>query len=530
MGRWLPDDYGSTHKVVIEKFLKISNKSGATVPFVLNHAQQEVLTKLTGRDVIPKPRQEGISSLFLACFFLDCLAYENLRCVVIAHDSDSTERLFQRVHFFLNNFQGGKIETETSTKREIRFVNTNSTFYVETAGTKTAGRSGTINRLLCSEVAFWPDPKTLTAGLLQSVPQENSMIVFESTGNGAETWYHRRAIAALNPRNEYGLHFLSWQDFPEYTDEWPQAETYQLDPLYEEEQVFNDHNLTPGQMSWRRRKIDDMDGDLALFRQEYPLTLDECFQTRGQSFFHRVQYEDIGDRWQPHTDSSYFTYDTEHPRPQHHYGIGVDVGGGVGGDSSVVEVFSLEDYRQVGEYVNNNISPDEFSRILSWIGEFFNYAPINLETNNHGILTLYQLLEEYPIENIYRDERFTQTTYDRGTQTTRRSKPIIIGNLRRALAGGLTVVSPYLRGELSSFIEKATSDVTTKLEARDGAHDDSVIAAALANEVLLRHAEQIAYDVDRPQVINPEADFTFRAILANYNQSKFPIGHNLLPR
>ena len=94
----------------------------------------------------------------------------------------------------------------------------------------------------------------------------------------------------------------------------------------------------------------------------------------------------------------------------------------------------------------------------------------------------------------------------------------------------MTVVSPYLRGELSSFIEKATSDVTTKLEARDGAHDDSVIAAALANEVLLRHAEQIAYDVDRPQVINPEADFTFRGILANYNQSKFPIGHNLLPR
>ena len=71
MAKWLPDDYGSTHKVAIEKFLKISNKSGGTVPFGLNHAQREVLSELTGRDVIPKPRQEGISSLFLACFFLD---------------------------------------------------------------------------------------------------------------------------------------------------------------------------------------------------------------------------------------------------------------------------------------------------------------------------------------------------------------------------------------------------------------------------------------------------------------------------
>ena len=528
MSKWLTDNYGASHKTAIEKFLKISNKAGITVPFNLNYAQQEILGELTGRDIIPKPRQEGISSLFLACFFLDCLAYENLRCVVIAHDSDSTERLFQRVHFFLNHFQSGKIETETSTKREIRFVATNSTFYVETAGTKTAGRSGTINRLLCSEVAFWPDPKSLTAALLQSVPQENSMIVFESTGNGAETWYHRRAIAALNPRNEYSLHFLSWKNFPEYQDEWPQEETYNLDREYEEEQVLTDYGLTPGQMSWRRRKIDEMDGDLGLFRQEYPLTLEECFQTRGQSFFHRVSYEDIGDRWQEHPESQYLCYDTEHPRPHNHYGIGVDVGGGVGGDSSVVEIFSLEDFRQVGEYVNNNISPDEFARVLSWIGGLYNQALINIETNNHGILTLYQLIEEYPINCIYRDDRFSQTTYDRGTQTTRRSKPLIIGNLRRALASGLTVVSTYLRGELSSFIEKNTSDVNTRLEARDGCHDDSVIATALANEVLLRQATQLAYDVDIPVVINPEADFTFGAILAKHRQPRYPIAHNLL--
>ena len=79
MSKWLTDNYGASHKTAIEKFLKISNKAGITVPFNLNHAQQEILGELTGRDIIPKPRQEGISSLFLACFFLDCLAYENLR-------------------------------------------------------------------------------------------------------------------------------------------------------------------------------------------------------------------------------------------------------------------------------------------------------------------------------------------------------------------------------------------------------------------------------------------------------------------
>ena len=95
--RWLPSDYGKTHTEAIEKFLKVSNKSGTTVPFIPNASQQRVLARLSGRDIIPKARQQGISTLFLACFFLDCLVYENLRCVVIAHDADSTERLFQRV-------------------------------------------------------------------------------------------------------------------------------------------------------------------------------------------------------------------------------------------------------------------------------------------------------------------------------------------------------------------------------------------------------------------------------------------------
>ena len=112
---WLEPDYGVKHREAIERFLHISNKSGRKVPFELNNAQQRVLARLSGRDIVPKARQQGITSLFLACFFLDCLAYENLRCVVIAHDADSTERLFQRVHFYLDNFIGEPIENISST-------------------------------------------------------------------------------------------------------------------------------------------------------------------------------------------------------------------------------------------------------------------------------------------------------------------------------------------------------------------------------------------------------------------------------
>lgn len=533
MTEWLPTDYGETHRSAIERFLRISNKSGTTVPFVLNNAQQKVLANLTGRDIVPKARQQGITSLFLACFFLDCLAYENLRCVVIAHDADSTERLFQRVHFYLDNFIGEGIEIVSSTKREIRFVATNATFYVETAGNTKSGRSGTINRLLCSEVAYWPDPKAMTAGLLQSVPSTNSLVVFESTGNGAQTWYHRRCLTALNPRSEYAIHFLNWKDFKEYektlTEADEQSVYESLDPTYEEPEVLARHSISAGQLAWRRAKIEEMDGDLRLFKQEYPLTLDECFQTRGQSYFHRVSYEDIGPRWQRHGDSPYLMLDSDHPYPGHHYTVGADISGGVGGDYSVVEVLCLNTMRQVGEYVDNFTSPDEFADIIVWIAQIFNNAWVNLETNNHGGVTATEILQKYPRNLLFTKDGLTGNTYGIGTQTTRSSKLQVMGNLRKSLAQGLTIVSTYLQGELSSFIEKPVSDMSSKLEATQGAHDDAVIALGMSNEALISLEEYLAYQGIGPtKVINPDAEFTMRAILQAHRAQAYPCQSGLL--
>ena len=533
MSHWLSDNYGTTHIEAVERFLKISNKAGHTVPFIVNNAQRRVLARISGRDIIPKARQQGITSIFLACFFLDCLAYENLRCVVISHDADSTERLFQRVHFYLDNFIGDPIEIVSSTKREIRFVSTNATFYVETAGNTKSGRSGTINRLLCSEVAYWPDPKAMTAGLLQSVPAENSLVAFESTGNGAQTWYHRRCLTSLNPRSEYTLHFLNWKDFPEYTKDLDtQEEEYvykSLDPVYEEPEVLAQHNLSPGQLSWRRGKIDEMDGDLRLFKQEYPLTLDECFQTRGQSFFHRVPFKDIGTRWQTHSQSHYLSYDTDHPLPNYHYVLGADVSGGVGGDYSVVEVLCLETKQQVAEYVDNFTSPDAFAGIIIWIGEMFNNAHVNIETNNHGGVTVTELLNKYPRDLLFSSRGLTGAVYGVGTQTTRTSKLMIMGNLRKSLAQGLSIVSTYLQGELSSFIEKPISDISSRLEATTGAHDDSVIALGIANEALLALEIFLAYQGQgQVKVVNPEAEFTMKAILRDHWQEQYPASSGLI--
>ena len=63
-----------------------------------------------------------------------------------------------------------------------------------------------------------------------------------------------------------------------------------------------------------------------------------------------------------------------------------------------------------------------------------------------------------------------------GFRTTSRTKPIIVGKLRTALASDVIIHSPILKGELDTFIEH--EDGT--LGAQDGAKDDRVMAAAMA--------------------------------------------------
>ena len=104
-----------------------------------------------------------------------------------------------------------------------------------------------------------------------------------------------------------------------------------------------------------------------------------------------------------------------------------------------------------------------------------------------------------------------------------------MGNLRKSLAQGLSIVSTYLQGELNSFIEKPVSDLSSRLEATQGAHDDSVIALGMANEALMALEEFLAYQGKGiPKVIYPEAEFTMKSILDKHRQAEYPCTSGLV--
>lgn len=471
--------------LAITTMFRIVDKDGRDVPFELNSPQQQLDDSITGRDIIPKARQRGVSSFFLARYTAACLIKRNVRAVVVSHESDATQRLFDRCHYYVSNVRGPAPEVGRAGLNVMTFPKTNSQIYIGTAGSRKFGRGDTITHLLCSEYAYWPHPKELLSGLLDAVPTSGE-IAIESTGNGSGNDYHRRVIRAAEGKSQWKCHFFSWLDAPEYRvpldEEQAEFVMNNLDEDLEEPQLVSDWGVDAEQIIWRRQKLEEKDYDLALFKQEYPLTLAECFQAAGQSIFHKVNFQPTG-AWK-YQGSHLYTLDP-HPMQGMTYVLGADPAGGIGdaGDNSAIEIFCVDLQEQVAEYSHNRIAPDAFGEKVNDLGRMFNNAFVVVESNNHGPVTLDALRRlEYDDSLIYYMDNATAMGYeDRGLmqmgfRTSSRTKPIMIGKLRTAVASTWIIHSEMLADEMSTFIEHETGE----LAAQKGAHDDRVMASACA--------------------------------------------------
>jgi hypothetical protein len=509
--------------LIIETMLQIADKDGNDVPFVLNPAQRLLDSRLTGRDLVPKARQEGVSSYVLGRYLAACLMRRNVRAVVISHDQESTQRMLRRVMYYIEHMRGPKPVIKNMSANEITFPKMDSMFYIGTAGSRRFGRGDTITHLHCSEYAYWPNPANLIKGLFQAVPKSGEIII-ESTGNGYND-YHRRCMRAYQGKSLWGVHFLPWNTFPEYTLDLSidESERFmsQLDEELEEPRLAA--FLSPGQLAWRRMKLEELDFDMLAFKQEYPMTIDECFQATSQSVFHKVVFGPTA-RWKK-VDRGTFQLDG-HPREDLTYVIGADVSGGVGKDASVAEVLCVDTNEQVYEYITNRLDPEAFGDRIVSIARMFNMAFIVPEQNNHGILTLNTIQKQYPHGKIYSgpvtadedDKRLMQMGY----RTTKRTKPLMIGALRAALAHEeIRVYSSTLNNELSTFIEFEDGS----MGAQDGCHDDTVIALACAYIGLGKAALAVAFAKKRALHIKKRTPFSFDSIIEDLESAgrKWPI-------
>lgn len=516
----LEEYHGDFEKFANEQ-IKIVTKDASKgfVPFELNEAQKYITKQLdkqiaeTGkvRAIILKARQQGISTYCSARVFWKSYFSPHSRSVVMAHDSATSDALFNMSKNLIRNMSGElKPKEHMSNAKEIK-INTPwyedkeaiGSYRLYTAGSPEAGRGTTPTIAHLSEVAFWTHDEKILAGMFQGISAaEGTEVILESTANGASGEFYRLWKGAVAGENEYVPIFLPWFWTTEYTRTPPEG----MELSVEEEKVMrmakNDYgvDLTLGQMYWRRLKV--AEGGSLKFKQEYPQTPDEAFLVSGANVFNienlqklvpqavqrRMDFDVASKMWDECREGKLEVWD--YPQWDSPYVVAADVALGVGQDYSVAVVLDNQ-YRVVAMYRDNRIDPSTYGELLFYLGRYFNNAFLCVESNSMGIATL-QRLEQMNYVNLYKQTKIANVSNEDGMRlgfrTTSASKPAIIGNLKNLIDHEeIMIPSNTIIQECKDYI----STDTGKTEAAAGCTDDCVMALAMACEVLRTHWDRL---------------------------------------
>lgn len=276
--------------------LKIKTKDGKTVPLELNkaqlyaHARMEQQLKETGkvRALILKARQQGFSTYVGARFYHKSSLNSGVSVFILTHEQAATDNLFNMVARY-HEHTPLKPATGAANAKELLFNKLDSGYGVATAGQKAVGRSKTIQLFHGSEVAFWPNAKDHFAGVGQALPDlPGTEMILESTANGITGEFYDRWQQAEAGIGDFIAIFSPWFWEPGYRRPVPEGWELNTEPEDEgelsEAEIMELFGLDMEQMVWRRAKIQELK-DPILFKQEYPATPDEAFQSTGHDSF-----------------------------------------------------------------------------------------------------------------------------------------------------------------------------------------------------------------------------------------------------
>lgn len=441
-----PSDIINNPELFSKYFLKVTNKDGDLVPLIWNPIQRDFHYKRTGRDIVLKARQHGVSTYTQGEIFRR-LVTKRTRALTLTHDDKTTQILRETADRFYKYFP----EFKEASKPRRKFANaslssypeTDSSHYIGTAGNTDVGRGGSYTDIHLSEVAFFPDAEKIVAGAMQG---GNPNIVLESTANGAQGYFYELCMDALAGRNNYKLHFYPWFSNPEY--QIISDEEIALTP--EEKETVKKYNLTDSQIKWRRFKQTELK---RLFLQEYPESPEDAFLFSGKGFFSDIPL-------------GYFNAPSNQlPKVGHRYTAGLDFGQSNDFTCMIVvdrTTREMVDYLHVNK-MSWNLQRQEIIRL----SKKWNLAGLRAESNSIGSVNI----EELQAEGLT-VEKFN---------TSNQSKAQIFQRLHEELETGLQLLDwGILKSEMNSLTSKQTPTGLWTISAEGNAHDDTCMALALA--------------------------------------------------
>lgn len=280
---------------------KVKNKQKKVVPFIPNEAQDDLLQEMHWRNVIPKARQRGFSTLIQLLGLDTALFQPGADVGVIAQDLDTSYEIFsdkfKLAYDNLPDLIKGMVKVVSETKSSIKFDNGSG------VRVGTSMRGGTPNFVHVSEFgkicAKYPDKaREVLTGTLPAVPIDG-MVFIESTAEGRDGPFYAMASDAKAAQDEgkklspleFKLHFAGWWD----------ADEYELDPdgvaispsdheYFAQVESKIKLTLSARKRAWyitTRKQL--FAGDKQMMFQEYPSTFDEAFSVSMEGTYYAVQ-------------------------------------------------------------------------------------------------------------------------------------------------------------------------------------------------------------------------------------------------
>lgn len=545
--------------LLIEVAFFIVDKKKKSVPFFLNEVQRDFISKYEQWGTkkayfILKGRQQGFTSLITAMQLSFAIVQKNFSGFTLADSGDNTRAIFNdKARTVYTRLPEELKPTEKfNSVNELFFDKLNSSWRIATA-TDQVGRSRTLNFVHFSEVAFYEcSLANLQKGIGEAMT-EDCFRVYETTANG-----FNEAKDLWDSNTCYNLFYEWWRTSEYRSTEYEYLETN--DPwLLERIEVLKAKGLDKEQITWYCKKYDSY-LDKNTIKQEYPITPEEAFISSGDCVFNKevlVNQIARSQALQP-IKKGYFTYKkvanpikdskgetvdiewqlkditfeervdgyiTIHEEPRVKYDESGEViiskcpyvlGGdtaGTGIDYFTGKMIDNTNGRTVATLRKQKIDEDLYGEQMLCLARYYNDALIGIETNysRHPI----RVIQKYGYTNLYLRERVDEVSkkVERvyGFETTRKTKPIIIGELVELMRDPSIEVDTETLKEMTTFVKKDNG----KMEAIEGAHDDLVMAKAIAHFISSQQTTQ--WIEEKPQ----EDDFIARNFTSENDNSNF---------
>lgn len=489
-------------KPAVQALLRIQDKQGRVVPFMLKPAQDHYWDNRTEADIVLKAAQMGFTTAIQAEMFLDALFIPGLEVIYVAQREASAKRLFEVTQRFYRALPAEVLpQVNADSSHMLKFGWDNgaeSTIEIGTARSKSFGRGRPVHRALFTEVAFYEgDEENTMAGIVARIPH-GGRYVEESTANGQTGKFYEDYQGALKHENSLTPHFYGWWWEPEYAIEDDQ-------PLINlgdyESWLKRTHDLTDAQIRWRRWQRGHYQSE-EWFQQEFPESLDQAFMSVGDAVFDPgvIQSHTSGVTDPTHSQLAGAARYWQTRLPNRPYIISVDQASGEQIDDRNAPI----DY-QVATVWDVNLGTQVFSlrskisqpRFADHIRRIYNHY-------NHGLVVVERNLAQYGFFSMLLDagvhNLYVHSDGKMGYPMNQATKPLLVDNFREILGspGAITIRSDNLIHELFNF--RYLPNKSRSMGAAPGGHDDELITALFAFDPNVREQARVLYQpVDTPR-------------------------------